>query len=79
MRVPKLSADGTYMSAEMYSFWTLYLAPVLLRRQFTSERYYNHFVRLVQLLNICLQFEITQDEIDKVQSGFNAWVRDYER
>ncbi|KAJ3804938.1 hypothetical protein F5876DRAFT_91689 [Lentinula aff. lateritia] len=45
--VPNLAADGTYMSAEMYSFWTLYLGPILLRRQFSSECYYTHFIGLV--------------------------------
>jgi hypothetical protein len=57
----------------------LYLGPVLLRRRFQNQKYYKHFIRLVRLLNVCLQFEITDDEIDEIRSGFIQWVQDYER
>jgi hypothetical protein len=79
-RVPNISSESrAYISAEMWSFWTLYLAPVLLRRRFKEHRYYTHFVRLVYLLNICLQFEIMDEEIDEVESGFIDWVEQYEK
>jgi hypothetical protein len=35
-------------------------------------------VDLVQLLNICLQFEISDDEIKTVQAGMIKWVEEYE-
>ncbi|KAF9000079.1 hypothetical protein BDQ17DRAFT_1391373 [Cyathus striatus] len=64
-RVPNISMDSsTYVSAEMWSFWTLYLAPTLLR---------------VRLLNICLQYNISNVEIDEVESGFIQWVCNYEK
>jgi hypothetical protein len=66
-------------SAEAWSFWTLYLGPVLLRRRFRNQRYYRHFIELAKLLRICLQFEITIEEIQTVRGGFINWVRDYER
>ncbi|KAK0458724.1 uncharacterized protein EV420DRAFT_1620490 [Desarmillaria tabescens] len=78
-RVPNIAADGVYISAEMWSFWALYLGPVLLRQRFKAVRYYDHFIRLVKLLNICLQFEISDNEIKELQSGFALWVQDYER
>jgi hypothetical protein len=78
-RVPNVATKGSYCSAEMWSFWTLYLGPVLLRRRFQNQKYYKHFIRLVRLLNICLQFEITDDEIEEIRSGFIQWVQDYER
>ncbi|KAF5353611.1 hypothetical protein D9758_013768 [Tetrapyrgos nigripes] len=77
-RLPDISKDRAYLSAEMISFWTLYLGPVLLYRKFTNQHYYEHFVRLVRLLNICLQFEITEEEIDEVENGFAVWVKEYE-
>jgi hypothetical protein len=30
------------------------------------------------LFNICLQFEITDTEIDRLHTGFVAWVQEYE-
>ncbi|KAH7879638.1 uncharacterized protein C8R40DRAFT_1200788 [Lentinula edodes] len=79
VHVPNIAADGVYMSAEMYSFWTLYLGPVLLHRRFTSECYYHHFIQLVRLLTICLQFEISSVEVEEVRVGFIKWVKEYER
>ena len=78
VRVPNIAKDRSYFSAEMWSFWTLYLGPVLLRRRFQREKYFAHFVRLVRLLNICLQFEITDEEINNLRQGFAQWVMDYE-
>ena len=76
-RVPNTATHrGQYM-AEMWSFWTLYLGPVLLHQRFWHPKYYNHFIHLVHLLNICLQFEITDDEIDEVHMGFVGWVKEY--
>ncbi|THU76276.1 hypothetical protein K435DRAFT_705157 [Dendrothele bispora CBS 962.96] len=78
-RVPNVASDGVYLTADMLSFWTTYIGPNLLRGRFKHVRYYNHFIRLVRLLNICLQFEITSDELDEVHAGFISWVEDYER
>jgi hypothetical protein len=66
-------------SAEAWSFWTLYLAPVLLRQHFRNQRNYKHFIQLVKLLQICLQFEITTKEVQIVHDGFINWVEDYEK
>ncbi|KAJ7666787.1 hypothetical protein DFH06DRAFT_984464 [Mycena polygramma] len=77
-RVPNIAKDRPNVSAEMWSFWTLYLGPVLLRRRFRNAKYFVHFIQLVRLLNICLQFEISNAEIEEVRVGFIAWVRRYE-
>jgi hypothetical protein len=45
--VPNIATHKTQYTAEMWSFWTLYLGPVLLRHQFQFQKYYTHFVRLV--------------------------------
>jgi len=78
VRVPNIAKDRSYYSAEMWSFWTLYIGPVLLRRRFQHQKYFTHFVRLVRLLNVCLQFEITDEETDGLRQGFAQWVMDYE-
>jgi hypothetical protein len=77
-RVPNLTTNKSSCSAEVWSFWTLYLGPVLLQRRFRRERYYKHFLRLVKLLHMCLQFETATDEIQKIREGFSKWVTDYE-
>ena len=66
-------------TADAWSFWTLYLGPVLLRRRFRKQCYYTHFIDLVKLLQMCLQFDITTEEVRVVREGFIKWVRDYEK
>ena len=78
-RIPDVSKKGSYLSADMWSFWTLYLAPVLLRDCFKKPKYFAHFIDLVRLLRICMQFEISEAEIEELQVGFKKWVKDYER
>jgi hypothetical protein len=77
-RVPNIAKDQSQYSAEMWSFWTLYIGPVVLRRRFQRPKYYSHFIKLVCLLNICLKFEITDDEIEEIRVGFIDWVKEYE-
>jgi hypothetical protein len=67
------------MIAETYSIWTLYLAPVLLKGCFLDEHYYNHFVKLIQLLICCIDLEIMHEEIDDLDQNFQKWVQDHER
>ena len=78
-RVPDVSKKGSFLSADMWSFWTLYLAPVLLRNHFKKPKYFAHFIKLVQLFRICIQFEISAAEIEELRSGFQEWVEDYKR
>ncbi|KAI0683538.1 hypothetical protein C8Q76DRAFT_662367 [Earliella scabrosa] len=78
-RSPNVASDKTSWTADSRSFWTLYVAPVLLEGRFLHQRYYDHFVRLVKLVHTCLQFEITQEEVGQLREGFARWVQDYER
>jgi hypothetical protein len=79
VRPPNPAKHKSSYSAEAWSLWTLYLGPVLLRRRFRNQRYYKHFIQLVELLQICLQFEITTEEVQTVRDGFINWVDEYEK
>ena len=79
-RLGNIAKDkGNAGTADAWSVWTLYIAPVLLRRRFRHIRYYNHFIKLVQLLQLCLQYEICKDDINRVRKGFIEWVQTYEK
>ena len=75
---PNPATNKAAYSTESWSFWTLYLGPVL-RWHFCNQQYYNHFICLVKLLQICLQFEITTNEVQTVCKGFIKWVEDYKK
>jgi hypothetical protein len=65
-----VASEKVNMIAETYSIWTLYLAPMLLKGHFLNEHYYNHFMKLVQLLAHCIDLEITYEEIDDFNQNF---------
>ena len=77
-RPRNVADDKTTCTADMWSFWLLYIGPVLLAKRFRRRAYYDHFVNLVILINICLQFEITREEISFLRHGFKEWVEKYE-
>ena len=78
-RPHNIAEDSSASTADSWSFWALYLGPVLLKGRFSQERYYKHFVKLIKLLRLCLQFEISKDELSEIRDGFEDWVRTYER
>jgi hypothetical protein len=78
-RIPNIFEKGSYMSADMWSFWTQFLAPVLLRDSFKERECYEHFIDLVYLFGLCLQREISAAEVDVIRSGFIDWVDRYSR
>ena len=77
--VPNIAEKRFQMSAEMYSNWTLFIAPVVLRGRFKKPQYYKHFMRLVEILNLCLSFEISDAMLNQIDKGFCRWVEEYEK
>ena len=78
-RLPNPATHRSSYSVEAWSSWALYIGPVLLRRRFRKQQYYTHFIELVKLLQMCLQFEISTPEIQIIRDGFIDWVGGYER
>jgi len=76
--LPNIADSLSNISADMRSFWTLFIGPVILQNRFHHPKYFKHFVTLVTLISICLQRKISQEEIDKLEKGFEAWVKDYQ-
>jgi hypothetical protein len=66
-RVPNLAQDRPQTTAD------------LLRNRFNSRRYYDHLIRLIQLVDTCMAFELPRAEIEQVRKGFATWVVDFER
>lgn len=78
-RLPNIATERGRYTADMWSFWTLYLGPALLHRKFKHAKYYAYFVELVRLLNICLQYELSADDIETLRVGFRDWVLTFEK
>ena len=62
-----------------WSVWSLFITPTILQGRFPEDHYYKHFCSLVRILNLCLQFEISEEDINKIELGIREWVVDYEQ
>jgi hypothetical protein len=56
----------------------MYLAPFLLQNRFTDPKYHQHLCDLVDIMQTCLQFEITEEEVNELEGKIHDWVRLYE-
>lgn len=77
-KIPDFSAHPFKMIAETWSFLTLSLAPILLHGKFSDTRSYMHFRKLVDLLELCMSWVISHEEINNLEKGFIEWVTEYE-
>jgi hypothetical protein len=41
---------------------------------FPNPVFYKHFVKLIKLINLCLQFKIWRTDVVEIQKGFAEWV-----
>jgi hypothetical protein len=75
-RPPNIASTSVSWKAETCSFWTTFVAPVLLRGRL-PEPYFCHFLDFVRLVNICLKFEMAHSDVQIIRAGFIAWVKRY--
>ena len=77
--VPNLEKHRRELMAESMMVWTVFIAPIVLHGRFKKEKYYNHFIDLVHLLNLCLKYELPRVEVAEIEEGFARWVKQYEQ
>jgi hypothetical protein len=75
---PPNIANKVTWTADTRCFWTLHVGPTLLQNRL-PDVYYIHYLELVKLLNICLEWDIDQLKIPVLRKGFAAWVERYEQ
>lgn len=75
--LPDIAQDIGLYKAEGYSFWIQYLAPILLKGRL-PDKYYYHLLNLRDIIELALQFEITNSEIATLEQLIIRWVADYE-
>ena len=76
---PNVCDNKMACTADTWSFWMLYLSPVLLLKQFQWQVYFNHFIELIKLIHICIQVKISTTEISTLWEGFPNSVLKYEQ
>lgn len=74
-----IAQDHSMFTVESWSFWFMYVAPIILQGRFQHEKYYNHLCMLVDIMKMTLKYEITHVEIDKLERAIIKWVELYEK
>jgi len=77
--IPNPAKDWSSFTSSTWSVWSLFIAPTVLQGCFPEDHYYKHFCSLVRILNLCLQFKISEEDINEIESGIHKWVVDYEQ
>jgi hypothetical protein len=77
--MPNCPPDHIPWTADSRCFWSLYIAPVVLKNRFHSPRVYRHFIDLVVLIRKCIKFEMPRTDVPVICNGFAQWVLEYEQ
>lgn len=78
-KTPNPETERSHFTAEAWSMWAMLLAPILLRRRFMNQKFYVHFIKLIWLINVCLKFSVSSEELDDLEQGFANWVVTFEK
>ncbi|KAJ3925902.1 MAG: hypothetical protein NXY57DRAFT_1051582 [Lentinula lateritia] len=78
-RPPNVADDKQATTADSWSFWLLYLGPILLQNKFHSSVYHHHFCDLASIVEMCLQFEIERADVHRLHVACQKWVTEYEK
>jgi hypothetical protein len=77
-RLSNIHSERSYFTAEAWGFWFMHIAPFVLQNRLTDPKYHQHLCDLVDIMKTCLQFEITERQIDELEAKIHIWVDLYE-
>lgn len=74
-----IANDHSLFTAKAWSFWFLYVTPIVLKDWFQNKKYYNHMLLLVGLVCQMVKFTLTTREVVEIIDGLIHWVTLYKR
>jgi hypothetical protein len=77
--MPNSPPDAITWTADSRCFWSLYIAPIVLENRFPDPAVYDHFIELIELIIMCLDFDMPSSNIELIRKGFAEWVIRYEQ
>lgn len=75
--MPNIATEMSSFTAEAWSFWICYQAPILLRDRLPTP-YYSHLLLLGDIILNSLQLEISRADLQQLREDCIKWVQDYE-
>ncbi|QRV73327.1 Transposase family tnp2 [Ceratobasidium sp. AG-Ba] len=76
-KLPNIQIEWRLFCGESWSFWVLYIGPIVLRERL-GKKYYNHFMELVSIIKCLIQFENTTERIEQLRTEIAGYVERYE-
>ncbi|KAF8546758.1 hypothetical protein OG21DRAFT_1490856 [Imleria badia] len=68
-----ITTDQTFFTTESWSFWFIYLTPILLKGRFPKDKYYKHMCELADIMKITLQFRCTLEQVRDIEEHLVGW------
>ncbi|KAG8732066.1 hypothetical protein FRC10_001260, partial [Ceratobasidium sp. 414] len=75
--LPNIQTRQRVFCGESWSFWTLYVGPIVLRGRL-PKKYYDHFLGLVSIIKCLLEFENSTERIERLREEIAEYVERYE-
>ncbi|QRW09568.1 Transposase family tnp2 [Ceratobasidium sp. AG-Ba] len=76
-KLRNIQSEWRLYCGESWSFWVLYIGPVVLRERL-PRKYYKHFMELVSIIKCLIQFENTTKRIKQLRTEIAGYVERYE-
>lgn len=76
--LPNIQTGRHLHYAEAWSFWFIYVGPIVLRGRL-AKQYYKHFLELVSILKCLLQLSNTTTRLEKLRVEVASYVETHEK
>ncbi|KAF8595661.1 hypothetical protein BDV93DRAFT_574581 [Ceratobasidium sp. AG-I] len=76
-RLPNIKTSLGLYCAESWSFWLVHVGPIVLRKRL-ADKYYNHYLELVDILKVLLESENTVERMDELRGQVIGYVKRFE-
>ncbi|OSD00420.1 hypothetical protein PYCCODRAFT_1469318 [Trametes coccinea BRFM310] len=76
--IPDIVYSRDVFTADIWAFWFMYVAPIVLRGRFQDDKYYTHLCDFIDIMKVTLRFETTRVELEELREKIVLWVLRYE-
>lgn len=77
--LPNIATQRYQFTAEMYAFWIMHIAPLVLKDAWADNKYYKHVMDLVHIIKTCTKRVILTADLPQLERDIQKWVKTYEK
>lgn len=76
--LPNIATSPSLYCAESWSFWIVYIGPIVLRGRLL-KKYYDHYLELVSIIKCLLELNNTTQRIEQLKEEIAHYVEEFEK